>query len=539
MQLFEMLKNPVYYPHKPKQIIVKETHASIVFIAKPYVYKFKKNVNFGFLDFSSLEKRFYYCIEEIRLNQRLCKEIYINLIKIYYKDNLLFFEDIFLDEEFLLNKKYKDLYNNIIKNINNEVEFGVKMHYIEEAYFLKNQQISISKLEKVAEVLAKFYQTQKPIQEDYSRKNIEENLNDCKDFISYTISPLMYRFIKKFNQTYFKKYHFKLKKRVENGWIKDCHGDLHLEHIVVKDDSICIYDCIEFNQEFRCIDIANDLAFLCMDLEFYGYYRESYYFIKYFYKKFYNYALIFLQDLYRSYRAFVRGKVYSIKSRQDKSEEEKQKSVQLAEKYFRLSLKYALFDIHPSIVVFMGRIGSGKSTLARKFSEFFGINQYSSDAIRKSFFRIPLYDRTPEELKSIVYSKIITDLVYNKMIESAIQDSLKMGISVVDGVFGSRYLRNIALFRAFEENVKIIFVEIETKKEIILKRLEKRMNSKEISDAGINEFLSFYDYYEPPYEIPLNQKIHLKIVKEREIDQIFHYLLKKILIHRFLFKHPY
>jgi len=536
MHLFEMLKDPVYYPHKPKQIIVKETHASMVFIAKPYVYKIKKNVNFGFLDFSSLEKRFYYCIEEIQLNQRLCKEIYLNLVKIYYKDNFLFFEDIFLDKKFLLSKNYQELYNIIIKNTNNEVEFGIKMHYIEDTYFLKNQKISISKLEKVAEVLTKFYQVQKPIQEDYSRKNIQENLNDCKDFIDYTISYLMYRFIKKFNQTYFKKYNFKLKKRVTDDWIRDCHGDLHLEHIVVKDDSICIYDCIEFNHEFRCIDIANDLAFLCMDLEYYGFYRESYYFIKYFYKKFNNYDLIFLQDLYRAYRAFVRGKVYSLKSLQD---QEKEKSIQLAQKYFRLSFKYALFDIHPTIIVFMGRIGSGKSTLARKFSDFLGINHYSSDAIRKSLFRIPLYERTPEELKPKVYSKIITDVVYNKMIELAIQDSLKQGIAIVDGVFGTRYLRNIALFRAFEENVKVIFIEVETKKEIILERLKKRIKSKEISDAGINEFLSFYDFYEPPYEIPLNQKIHLKIVKEREIDQIFHFLLKKIFIHRFLFKHPY
>ncbi|GIX40557.1 MAG: aminoglycoside phosphotransferase [Leptospiraceae bacterium] len=547
INFFQELSKSENYPHKPDKVEIKQTHASYIFIVKPYVFKIKKNVNFGFLDFSDLRKRFYYCIEEIKLNQRLCKELYINLVILYYDKNNknVIFQDIFTNDNKDLTKiDYDKVFHSIIQNINSdstEIEFAIKMHYIEDKYFLKNQSITIKKLEFIAEKLIHFYNNLQPLNEDYSKKNIIENLEDCKNFINLTIPDIMYRLIKKFNEYYFKKYHYKLQKRIKDGWIKDCHGDLHLEHIIVKNNSICIYDCIEFNKEFRHIDIANDIAFLCMDLEFYGYYRESFYFIKYFYKKIYNYDMIFLQDLYRCYRAFVRGKVYSLKSLQKQiSEEEKNDSIYLARKYFNLSFKYALTDIHPTIVVFMGRIGSGKSTLARKFADFLNINIYSSDVIRKSLFGLPLYERTPEHLKSIVYSKLITYIVYNKMIENAIKSSLKDGIAVIDGTFATRSLRNIALFRSFEENIKILFIEVETQKEIIIERLKKRQNSKEeVSDAGIEEFLSFYDKYEPPLEIPINHKIKIKIQKEWNIDKLFNYMLRKILIHRFSYKHIY
>jgi len=545
--LLKILNNPKIFPEKSAKIEIKQTHASYIFIVEPYVYKIKKNVNYGFLDFSTLEKRFFYCWEEIRLNRRLCKDLYINLVLIQFDliHNNVEFKEIFTNEELdsLSNLDYKKKFNYIINNLdsNLEVEFAIKMHYIKEQYFLKNQSITFNKLKMIADLLIEFYNNTLTLKEDYSKKNIIENLKDCKDFIDEIIPYNMYRIIKKFNEIYFKKFNYKFYKRIREGWIKDCHGDLHLEHIIIKNQKICIYDCIEFNKEFREIDIANDIAFLCMDLEFYGYYRESYYFIKLFYRNYYNYDLIFLQDLYRSYRAFVRGKIYSLRSKQKTlTKEEQIESKELARKYFNLSFKYTIKDIHPTIFVFMGRIGSGKSTLAKKFAEFIDVKIYSSDVIRKSIFNLPLYKKTPEELKSIVYSKTITNIVYTKMIENAIESALKDGLSILDGTFATRYLRNLVYFRAFEENIKLIFIEIDPKKEIILKRLENRMNSKkEVSDAGIEEFINFYDYYDPPNEIPLNQKIYIKILKERDIELVFNYLLKKILIHRFIYKHPY
>lgn len=519
-----------------------QTHASIIILERPDVYKIKKEVNFGFLDFSTREKRLYYSILEIQLNQRLCNGLYQSIVAIYIKQNSIYFEPVLSSEEILNIKenKIQNIIENLLKNFDSNIEFGIKMNYIEEEFFLKNQNIDFYKLEKIANHLIKFYDSIEIYNKSFIKEAIEENILQVQKFIGETIDLNTFRLIKKFNQFYLKKYANILQARIKNNWIRNCHGDLHLEHIIYKKDSICIYDCIEFNEQFRYIDVANDIAFFCMDLEFYGYYRESYYFIKLFYKKYYDYFLIFLQDFYRSYRAYVRGKVYSLKSISDTiSKEEKKESIFLAKRYFSLSLQYALKDIHPTVFIFMGRIGSGKSTYANSFSSLFGVNVFSSDIIRKKLFAISPYEKTPENLKPIMYSKFITFIVYQKMIQDSIQSALRNGIAVLDATFATRSLRNLAIFKYFEENIKVIFIEIQVKKEIVIERLKNRVFENQPSDAGVEEFLNFYENYQPPFEIPENQKIVIKINKDYSKEKVFNYILKKILIHRFLYKHYY
>ncbi|MDW7975823.1 MAG: AAA family ATPase [Leptospiraceae bacterium] len=526
--------------------MIKQTHASFIFITKPFVYKVKKPVNYGFLDYSTLDKRFFYLSEELRLNKRFCPELYINVVLLHYDHNShkLEFLDVYSKEEIenLDNlqpmHKFHELKN---KFQNQKIEFALKMYYVEEKDFLRNQVIHYQKLNKITERLIEIYQTLPRAPKNPQKEIIFQNLDDCSSFVNYTITPIAFRIIKRFNLLYFRKFYSLLRKRELDGWVKECHGDLHIEHIIIQNGKVCIFDCIEFNPDFRYIDIASDIAFFCMDLEFLGYYRESYYFIKNIYKFFHNYEIILLQDLYRCYRAFVRGKVYTLKSlHKDINQTEKEEAISLAKKYFQLSLSYALKNIHPTVFVFMGRIGSGKSTLARKLAELLGTRVFSSDEIRKELFYLDKFKRTPEEEKQKLYNRLITQVVYNKMIRDGIDQALKKGVSVLDATFATRKLRNMVLFATFEENVQCWFIEVDTKKEIIIERLKKRENSEnEISDAGVKEFLDFYDLYEPPYEIPQKQKITLKLRKERSIDNVFSFLLKKILIHRFQYREPY
>ncbi|MFN3604712.1 MAG: AAA family ATPase [Leptonema sp. (in: bacteria)] len=522
---------------------IVQTHASILMVQPPFVYKIKKNVNFGFLDFSTKEKRLYYSILEVQLNQRLCKGIYQSIELLFIEKQKIRFKTLLKLQDILQVPKEElmDFVKNIMLLIEEECEFAIKMSYIEDSYFLKNQKITFDKLQNLANYLFDFYDSIEIMKKSFIKKAIKENLSQVQKFIHSTIDLLSYKLIKKFNVLYFKKYHTLLKKRIKKGWIRNCHGDLHLEHIIYRNDSICIYDCIEFNEEFRTIDIANDIAFLCMDLDFHGYFRESQYLINLFYKKYYDFDFLFLQDFYRSYRAFVRGKIYSLKILSDSIlEEEKKISINLAKSYFRLSLQYALKGIHPTIFIFMGRIGSGKSTYAQSLCELLNTKTFSSDVIRKELFGIHPWERTPENLKKMVYSKLITYIVYNKMIRESIDHAYKKGVAVLDATFATRTLRNLAVFRFFEENCKVVFIEIQAKKEMILERLKKRMQSaKETSDAGIQEFLDFYDSYQPPYELPENQKITIQIDQEYPINQIFISIVKRILNHRFTFESNY
>ncbi len=529
MDLFlEVLQN-----HKETYI---QTHASLLIIKKPYIYKIKKNVNFGFLDFSTKEKRLYYSILEVRLNQRLCNEIYKGIEIVFVKE-LLF--QSFLSVQEILKIKEKELKNfvqELVSYHGDFVEYAIKMDYIEKPFFLKNQEITFDKLEKIANHLILFYKNAEIQKKTYIKKAVKENFQKVKDFIGITIEPLTFLLLKKFNKLYLKNYRSLFRSRIQNHWVRDCHGDLHLEHIIYRNGLVCIYDCIEFNQEFRYIDIANDIAFLCMDLEFLGYYKESRYFLNLFYQIYRDFNFIFLQDFYRSYRAFVRGKVYSLKLHSIVDQKEKIESIEVSKKYFQLSLKYALKGIEPTLFVFMGRIGSGKSTYAKKLAELLGVKVFSSDVIRKQFFNLNLYERTPEHLKKIVYSKFMTKLVYQKMIREAIEFSFQNGVSVLDATFATRALRNLLVFSCFEQNSQFLFIEIETKKEIIIERITYRMNSKtEVSDAGVEEFLKFYEYYQPPNEIPKYQKIKIRIQKNYPIEKVFQHILHKILNQRFRF----
>lgn len=498
-QLIEFLKDKKSYEHAPEVVKHVQTHASDVFIVPPYVYKVKKPVNLGFLDFSTLQKRKYFCEREIKLNSRLCEDTYLSVEEIYEKAGLCSFEG---DGEV--------------------VEYAVKMRQLDERHFLKNLlkegKAGKDEFRRVVDKLVSFYRSQEVTDEIKNNgkpgnvmASVDDNVKTSSNFVGRTISSPTYHAIDKFNQKFFSEKQELLNSRVREGFIKDCHGDLHLEHINICPDSVCIYDCIEFNDSFRHIDIASDIAFLSMDLDFRGYPDLADYVVYEVSERMSDSSMYNILDMYKCYRAFVRGKVESIKSGEEEvPENEKVESAETAEKYFRLALKYALFGSRPCVIVVFGVIGTGKSTVAGMISNELGANVYSSDRTRKEITGRKPTERDRQGFDKGIYSSDITEKTYTEIINRGFDNLGYRGVSVIDATFSKKKYRKQALEEAKKTDTQCFFIETTIPDEIIKKRLiDREKEGTSVSDAGVDLLDRFRKGYEKPEE--LDDSIYIKV----------------------------
>jgi len=329
MSIIDDLRNPDLLPDRTDSVSVVQTHISIVFVADEFVYKVKKPVNFGFLDFSTLEKRKHYCHQEIELNKRLSKGIYIDVLPIMFDGQKHILGD----------------------NSGEVVEYAVKMRRIPDERLMKSLfergELKSDHLKRVAEVLAGFHSKAMKTSEidkfgepDTFKVNTDENFEQVERYIGTTIQKYELEALKRWTNDFYKSKKGLFLKRINDGRIRDCHGDLHMEHICFT-APISIIDCIEFNDRFRYSDSVADIAFLLMDLEYHG--GENFSRILWDeYKKISNEDDVeSLLTFYKIYRAFVRGKVNSFQVDDSNiSPENKDEAIQKAARYFELAYHY-------------------------------------------------------------------------------------------------------------------------------------------------------------------------------------------------------
>jgi len=326
--LVKALSNPKAYPHNPKSVELVQTQISFVFLTGDYVYKVKKPVNFGFLDFTTLEKRRFYCDQEVVLNKRLCANIYVGVVSI--------------------TKKGKSF---LVEGSGKEVEYAVKMRPLPYQRMmdrmLQKDQVTPQMVEMVAKRLAEFHRKAEISEElanigglDTVTRNAEENFTQVISYVNQTIAKEQYEQIKNYTHSFLKKNAALFAKRVKEGRIRDCHGDLHAAHICFI-DGLCIFDCIEFNDRFRYIDVASEVAFLAMDLDFHRRPELSKHFADAYVKASGDKELLQLLDFYKCYRAYVRGKVEGFQLDDPHiSQDQKAKKLAVARRYFELAEAY-------------------------------------------------------------------------------------------------------------------------------------------------------------------------------------------------------
>jgi aminoglycoside phosphotransferase family enzyme len=324
------LLNPEIYSDHPKEVGFFETHISLLFFTGNHVYKVKKPVDFGFLDFTSLEKRKYFCEQEVTLNRRLSPKIYLGVVKITQDGKRI-----------------------LLDGRGEVVEYAVKMKQIPEELLmdklLEKRQVTSKMIEAVSEKLAYFYSTAETsdfvksfARSERVKQDTDENFGQTEKYIGVTISSDAYLEIQNRTNEFFRTQAEIFHQRIAADRIRDCHGDLRLEHIFWGDE-ISIFDCIEFNERFRYTDTAADIAFLAMDLDYHGKEDLAGHLIQSYIRRSGDQDLVKVLDFYKCYRAYVRGKVESFRlDDPNMPEKEKRGALERAQKYFSLSHRYAL-----------------------------------------------------------------------------------------------------------------------------------------------------------------------------------------------------
>ncbi|MFA5323595.1 MAG: AAA family ATPase [Smithella sp.] len=491
-QLIESMKKVDFYPHHPAEVELIQTHISYVFIAGDIVYKVKKPLKFDFLDFTSPEKRNFYCHEELRLNKRLAPDTYLDVAVISRdaRENLTLGEGIEI------------------------IDYAVRMKKLPADRMLKTlllrNLVDEKTMDAVARKVAAFHQqarTGKHIDEmggiENIRHNIKENFEETKNYIDVTIPGYQYGFIRDYAKKFLDENKALFEKRVADHKIRDCHGDLHLEHICVTDD-IIIFDCIEFNERFRCGDVAEDVAFLTMDIDFNGYPLHAENFMQSYLKYSGDADMLTLLNFYRCYYAYVRGKVTSFRLDQKEiTDGERAEITEIAKRYFDLAYTYACRLDNPILILTAGLMGSGKSYQAHKLAARFGAEIIRTDILRKGLFNIVSTERRYEDFGEGIYSDDISRMVYEKAFDLA-AEKIKQGKAVIiDASFKRREERLKALKTARSLGVGFYVLECFCSGEITKKRLEKRARDNDnTSDGRWELFQKQKDEFETIDEVP-------------------------------------
>ena len=509
--LIEALLDPQCYPDRPAKIDFVQTHISYLFLTPYHVYKIKKPVDFGFLDFKSLHKRKYFCHEEVTLNRRLSPEVYLEVVEIKEEGGMVTLGGRGRTIEYAVKMKRLPQDRMMDKLIDSgEVEKEMIINTAKKIAYFHHSTVSNDKISAFGRPTV-------------IENNTEENFSQTKAYVGRTIAGDWYKDLKVFTRDFLKDKRSLFIKRVDEGKIKDCHGDLHSEHICLI-NGIVIFDCIEFNERFRYSDIIADLAFLAMDLDFHHRPDLSKLLSKVYHKELKDDDFSELIGFYKIYRAYVRGKVEGFElDEPEVSSKEKERAYKRAKRFFHLAHGYISGGPKPIIAVVLGMVGSGKSTVAQTLASRIGAKLISSDIIRKEIAGIPTTEHRLDNFGKGIYSKAFTIKTYKEILHRA-EKHLSKGESVIlDATFSKREQRK-AVFELVEKvKAKPLFIECQCSENITRKRLLERENDKKTpSDARLEIFPSLKKGFQKTEELStsLHTVIDTSLPAEENIEKI-------------------
>jgi aminoglycoside phosphotransferase family enzyme/predicted kinase len=504
-EIFQSMADPDFYPHPVKAVRQRETHISRVFLTGRFVYKVKKEVNLGFVDYSSLEKRLYFCRQETDLNRRLSSGIYLGVVPITRDHN-----------QFTL------------QGTGVLVEYAVKMRQLPETgtmlRLLKDRKIGKTEINALTQRLADFYAAtaSSPEIDAYGslesvRCNCEENFSQIDDLLGNLQEERLFQIVRAATRSCLQRKKWLFEKRVATGRIRDCHGDLRSGHIYF-DNGIQIVDCIEFNDRFRYGDIASDLAFLAMDLDFQGFPEAARELVDTYVCSAADPEVFALLDFYKCYRAMVRAKIACLRLPESGAGEYAyHKTRREARQYLELAYRYALQFTRPVIWVVCGLPASGKSTMAAALGKSLGLEILRSDAVRKQLLELPVETAVIQPFEEGIYSREVNALTYARLLLQA-QDQIAGGRSVIlDATYGSSRQRREVLRLAQDSDANVLFIECSARPDILIERLRRRENGPSVSDARVQHFQQLRQRFEPLIDI--RDELHLRVNTEKPLQQ--------------------
>ncbi|HWR01549.1 MAG TPA: AAA family ATPase [Chlorobaculum sp.] len=474
----EALCHPEAYPHPVgQQIQVVESHISWIFLTGSYAYKLKKPVNLGFLDFSTIEHRKRFCLEELRLNRRLCPEIYIDVLQVTSCP-----EGLRVGAE------------------GPAVDYVVRMVQFDRSFeldrLLRAGELTSRELDEAASIIASFHASTprtdpssvfgtpgvllKPMLENLDLTagiaRSQEEIADIGKIRTWTIAEAQ-------------RLSSMLMDRKSAGMVRECHGDMHTGNMVIWKGKIMLFDCIEFNPELSVIDVMSDTAFLFMDLQHSGIPGLAWHFMNAWLSKSGDYGGLRVLRFYCTYRAMVRAKVTSIRLTQESDEEQKKAVLDEHRSYLRLALGYTLFPA-PMLLVTHGVSGSGKSILSARLADMGGFVHIRSDVERKRLFGLESYERSASKELDI-YSPESTEKTYETMLGAASSALAGGYTAIVDATFLRKSHRTMFTRLAAGMNCRCRILSFQAPPEVLRARVMARLEEgRDASEADLDVLAS-------------------------------------------------
>jgi hypothetical protein len=477
------------YAHGPASVELRETHISWVFVAGDLAYKVKKPLVLPFLDYGTVERRREMCREEVRLNRRLAPRIYLRVVGI---------------------ARDGERWSLTAEDDPAACEYAVEMRRVEErrslAALAAAGTLRAEHVSATAAVLAAFHAAA-PVAARERRRlavldaTLDENVATLRDSGTGVIEPSRLDTAEHFTRAFLAGRRDQLEARANGGLVRDCHGDLRAEHVIVPEQGdVYVYDCIEFSSELRQIDVAADIAFLVMDLTRLG--AESL-------------AMLLIADYRRaggdpgdnallfffaSYRAWVRAKVACIRARELSGEDPDLERVRgEAGELMRLGHRFAWRSRGPLVLVLCGVSGTGKTTVAQEVAAVSGWEHLSSDVTRKRLSGLDPTERGGAEL----YSRARTIETYRELGKTAAERVERDRGVIVDATFHLRKERDAFRAGLAVRPGPLLFVECRASEAVLLARIRERaLQSDRVSDADADVLERQLAEFEPLDEVP-------------------------------------
>ena len=494
--LISAMMHPEFYPKPPDEVSHKETHISHLFFAGDLVYKVKKAVHFSFLDYSSLAKRRHYLQEELRLNRRLAPSVYLGVLPIAFDES-----------------------GWRLGGWSEPREYTLVMRRLPEKRMLRflidTHQADGKMMRDLAKLLAGFHGKAERVRgidpSEYScalEKQWKENLSEVEPFLGRRGDREALKWIRSAGSEFIAVHKGLFMRRAVDGWIRDLHGDLHVEHICFAPEGIQIFDCIEFSPKLRRCDLAAEIAFLLMDLTVRGGESLRAPFLSQYHESLSDPDMPLLLPFFECYRALVRAKVHALRIAKWNDE---------AARYFGFAQRFSWARFKPFLIMICGLSGSGKSTLARALGERLDLPVYNSDVVRKN--RSRTVGRRVVKLNEDIYAPANTEKTYARMAREAEKQILAGRGAILDATFGRKSHREQVARLAAKHKIPLLIIHCWTSEATTEKRLHLReAQGMDVSDARWETYVAQKAAYEAMQDF--RQENVLQLDTDRSLEHL-------------------
>ena len=472
--LIEALRDPALYDHPVRDIRVRETHISWVILTGTYAYKIKKAVDFGFLDFSTLAKRHFYCLEELRLNRRFAPHLYLDVLV-------------------LTGDRHRPQWG----GAGRPLEYAVRMRQFPQHGLLSaiaaRHGLTSAHADEIGRLVAGMHAQVDRATLDSPHGRPEDVHHWVMENFAH-IRPSLYdvddlQALDRIGAWCVQEFHGRssfIEERWRNGYVRECHGDLHLGNLAMVDGRITPFDGIEFNPQLRWIDVMSEVAFLFMDLQDRGYAGLAWRFLNGYLRQTGDYAGLELLDYYLVYRALVRAKVAILRLAQPGLDMAEQQAVRDEYQSYMDLAGQCTGQRRQALIITHGLSGSGKSWYAERLAEQLGAIRIRSDVERKRLYGYSADADTDSGVKSGIYTSAASVRTYEQLARLA-QHGLDADYPVIiDATFLKRQQRDRFRQLAASAGVPLLILACDAPQDTLRRRILMRQAAdSDPSEAGI------------------------------------------------------